>query len=626
MKRALAGLLAVLLVAAAPAAAQEPPAKKSETVSFLTTLVEPGTISARFRDNLMYVSAESGLAIYDVGDPAAPREIGRLPLPNFENEDIDLGGDIALISNDPSEGLGRLHVISIANPAEPELITSFDTGTADGGILTGPIGEPLGVGKGTGHTASCLQQCKWVYLAGTLSGIDIVDLRDPENPKYAGNFPAPEATGGLASHDVQFDQAGHAWISGAGGVAAYDVTNPVLPKLLFRTDETGDTRYDETFGADDGSTLNDFIHHNSMRLKKSNIAASTGDPAGDSDVVAITEEDYNRPTCAGAGSFHTWEITSDKAEGSDARLIRNLDRWDVEVDPSRQSLCSAHYFDARGGLVAQGWYEQGTRFLDVSDPRDIRQVGFWIPNKTLTWGAIYPPTDPTGEIVYALDNTRGIDVLRFDRPEPGATPLPTVIAPPGDAPEPGGGQGGGSGGGGTSPAGGPGSVRPNVALTVSDSLTRVKRRQRARYAVTAKHIVGPAARDLRVEITVPRGLLRRRGTKLVRRLATLEPGRSRTWRFTTRVPRRSKLKTVLVQARLFAADDANPRDDYAVDRTRVTRRRAKRSRPRSRAASDHALAQNMALLPSVRAPTSSGRARQIPTQRSAYGWVCRVRG
>jgi hypothetical protein len=83
---------------------------------------------------------------------------------------------------------------------------------------------------------------------------------------------------------------------------------------------------------------------------------------------------------------------------------------------------------------------------------------------------------------------------------------------------------------------------------------------------------------------------------------------------------------VLVQARLFAADDANPRDDYAVDRTRVTRRRAKRSRRISRAAADHRLAQDMALLPSVRAPAkSSGRARQIPAQRSAYGWVCRVR-
>jgi len=42
-------------------------------------------------------------------------------------------------------------------------------------------------------------------------------------------------------------------------------------------------------------------------------------------------------------------------------------------------VCSAHYFDERDGIVAQGWYQQGTRFLDVSDPTDIRQIGYFIP-------------------------------------------------------------------------------------------------------------------------------------------------------------------------------------------------------------------------------------------------------
>ncbi|HEX8082697.1 MAG TPA: hypothetical protein VF529_00305 [Solirubrobacteraceae bacterium] len=612
MKRAACVCLVAVLLAAVPAGAQEPPAKKSDTVSYITTLPEPGVISARFRDGFMYVSAESGLAIYDVSAPDEPREVGRLPLPNFENEDIDVGNGIALISNDPSEGAGVLHVIDISDPASPERIASFNTGTADNGIITKPLLGPAGFGFGTGHTASCVDDCRWVYLAGTLQGIDIVDLRDPANPKYAGNFPAPEATGGLTTHDVQFDRAGHALISGAGGVAAYDVSDPVAPKLVFHTDETADSRYDETFGADDGSTVNDFIHHNSMRLEKSNIAGATGDPNEDSNVLAITEEDYNRPTCQGAGSFHTWEIGADS-------VARLLDRWDVEIDPTRQTLCSAHYFDVRGGLVAQGWYEQGTRFLDVSDPRDIRQVGFWIPNKTLTWGALYPPTDPTGEIVYSLDNPRGIDVVRFDRPEPGAPPLQTVTAPPGNAPEPGDG-GGPGGGGGTSPTGTAAAIRTNVALSVTDGRSRVRRGRRLSYRVTLKHTAGPQARDLEVLLRFPRGLMRRGRTRVFRRLATLDAGASKTWRVRVRVPRRTKLREVLVQARLNLAEDGNPRDDYAVDRTAVGRRRA-----RDRAARDHLLAKNLALLPTVRAPRSSGRARPIPTRRSAYGWVCRIR-
>ena len=78
-------------------------------------------------------------------------------------------------------------------------------------------------------------------------------------------------------------------------------------------------------------------------------------------------------------------------------------------------LCSAHYFDERDGLVAGGWYEEGTRFLDVTDPAGIRQVGYWAPTKGETWSVLFAPTDPTGQIVYALDFARGIDVLRFDR-------------------------------------------------------------------------------------------------------------------------------------------------------------------------------------------------------------------
>ena len=192
------------------------------------------------------------------------------------------------------------------------------------------------------------------------------------------------------------------------------MTNPLNPVLVARTDETGQSRYAQTFGADDGSTYNDFIHHNSMRIRNSSLAAlpAGADPAADSNVVAVTEEDYNRPTCRGRRLVRDVGDPADRdaaaaeptTRARPCRCCKPLDNWDVEVDPTRQTLCSAHYFDDRGGLIAQGWYEQGVRFLDISNPRDIRQVGFYIPQKNLMWGALYPPTDPTGEIVYALDN------------------------------------------------------------------------------------------------------------------------------------------------------------------------------------------------------------------------------
>jgi hypothetical protein len=75
--------------------------------------------------------------------------------------------------------------------------------------------------------------------------------------------------------------------------------------------------------------------------------------------------------------------------------------------------CSSHWFDAQDGVAAVGWYEQGTRFLDYSDPENIRQVGYYIPANGSTWAAYWSPTDPSGEIVYTADAYRGVDVLRI---------------------------------------------------------------------------------------------------------------------------------------------------------------------------------------------------------------------
>src|SRR3954469_16689412 len=63
-------------------------------------------VGVRFRDQYMYVTGVEGLTIYDISDPALPKPTGALPLPHFENEDVDLGGNTLLITNDPRGGVG----------------------------------------------------------------------------------------------------------------------------------------------------------------------------------------------------------------------------------------------------------------------------------------------------------------------------------------------------------------------------------------------------------------------------------------------------------------------------------------------------------------------------------------
>lgn len=202
---------------------------------------------------------------------------------------------------------------------------------------------------------------------------------------------------------------------------------------MAKTDPSGSSTYIEQFGLGNGQGPNDFILHNSIRPT-------------DSGVVYVTEEDYNRPACQGAGAFETWELPLREVfdsydpvtgEGIGApRLVPTgddltlIDVWVPELledATARAQMCSAHYFDLSGGIVAQGWYEMGVRFLDVSDPTEIRQIGYYAPASAVTWAAYWAPRDLEREVVYVLDASHGIDVIRFDRPATGESP--TLRAP-----------------------------------------------------------------------------------------------------------------------------------------------------------------------------------------------------
>ncbi len=373
----------------------------SENVSLQTSLPNPGVIGARFRDNMMFVTSVSGLTVYDITDPAAPVEIGRLPLPHFENEDVDMGGDILLISNDAAESTGILYVIDISDPTAPAILATHQMG-----------GNP--VEGGPGHTTSCVLDCRFAWVTDT-GGIRVINLTDPAVPVEMGTFESP-AYGEAATHDVQVDGNGFAWVVGFGGAVAYKLPKTYdgngLGTLVAQTDERGLSTYFTELGLGDGAGPNDYILHNSHRPKNSRV-------------MYVTEEDYNRPGCKGAGSFETWNVpmkTKGKKKGTPTGgQVTLIGQWATELNvagaASPAVMCSAHYFDVRGKVIAQGWYEQGTRFLDVSDPANIRQVGFFSTPNAMNWAAYFAPTDPTGSVVYSFDATHGIDVLQLALPD-----------------------------------------------------------------------------------------------------------------------------------------------------------------------------------------------------------------
>jgi hypothetical protein len=103
--------------------------------------------------------------------------------------------------------------------------------------------------------------------------------------------------------------------------------------------------------------------------------------------------------------------------------MRALDTWTPQGQQGSTGCASAHYLDDRGdGIVAYAFYGQGTRFLDVSNPKDIRQVGYFRPDGASTWAPYF-----RGDFVFVADNARGIDILRFT----GGVGSPSVTPPEG---------------------------------------------------------------------------------------------------------------------------------------------------------------------------------------------------
>ncbi|MCA1712409.1 MAG: hypothetical protein LC789_12535 [Actinobacteria bacterium] len=383
----------------------------SSNVDLVATI--PGTYigMAKVGKDRLVATGTDGLSTFDISNPAAPKPLAVLPIAHFENEDVDTDGRLALISEDRlSKSRGAvLYVVDLANMSAPKLASVLN--------LT-DVGADE---RGAGHIANCVapapNSCRTVWLTGG-ARVLVVDLTDPTKPVVKGAFASPASDASVAfgdpkkpnsgaTHDVERDSTGTLWVTGSGGAFAYRLTNnPLKPRLLTGSGKEGVR-----------ANVNDFILHNSKRATKSTLL--------------ITEEDYVDESetppggCRGQGKFQTWNV-----DGADAgRPMKLQDQWKTEVQGTPfvsgnkapvTANCSSHWFEESKGIAAVGWYEQGTRLLDVRNPKKISQIGYWLPPNAVTWGAYWI----TDDLVYTADVGRGIDVLKVNRKAAKATVAP----------------------------------------------------------------------------------------------------------------------------------------------------------------------------------------------------------
>ena len=367
--------------------------------------------------------------VYDVSEPTEPQQLGSMPSAQFENEAMNCGerrvagGEVrrfALVGVDTVQaspddishvnvGGGELVVVDVTDPARPHV-----TGRAAGSTST--------------HTVACVDEldCRYAYSAGDDSSdaFSIFDLRDPDRPVELDSDPATAGTqpftSPTAGHKWNFDAAGFGTHTGFDGASMWDVRDPAAPRLVTTTGAAGR-------GEDPAHPgWNDFILHNSQRPNAKAFRADAAPSLAHGNVLLVTEEDYEQPDCAKAGSFQTWWVkrldgTPDAIVPLDKVELADLGTYPLPVG----AFCSSHWFDFHpSGIVAAGFYGGGTQFLDVRDPREITSYGHSVWGASEVWDSYWAPVyDARGvmtrqktNLAYSVDLVRGLDVYHVDLP------------------------------------------------------------------------------------------------------------------------------------------------------------------------------------------------------------------
>lgn len=322
--------------------------------------------SARVIGRYLYVGGSKTLSIYDVSDPTQPVRLSTtFTGVQFPAEDIDTNGRILLMMDQSIEG--ALQVWDVEDKTAPTRLAKVVLpGTRD-------------------HTFTCVLDCRYGYG----SRGHIVDLKDPANPELVGSWGSIPGNDGFDLTEISPGML----LSASRQILLLDGRkNPVHPKVIAR-----------------GSTPDGRLIHSNRWPRKGKDRFFL--VQGETPLTGTCDED--------SGAFMTW----DASRWRKTRSFTLIDEYRAEngtiVDgspPAGALGCTVMWFSEHpefrnGGLVASAFFEHGTRFLEVSGAGEISEVGYFMPLGGETIAAYWV----TDDIVYAIDQTRGIDILAFNR-------------------------------------------------------------------------------------------------------------------------------------------------------------------------------------------------------------------
>jgi hypothetical protein len=453
------GALAAAGALAAPGASAQGPiapggdSVTSDNVTHVGRFPQMGDgVGGRVLGNIFYATSTTGLFIFDISDPANPKQLGNATMDiEFENEDVPTNGKILGISAStfgincpPGEQAGGcLNLYDVSDPTKPSLITSV-TGVS-------------------AHTMECVLDCTWFYG----SEGQIVDARNPKEAKVIEADWADLAV--EQGYDVR-----------AVSASPHDVTE-VSPGYIVTSSQPSVLM--SVLPKDGGSPDHPVVIASGNNEDARFIHSVEWPRQGKDRFLLVGGESVLGPVGNGGGpctdevaAFMSWDTTKTIdgkggfLKGGSYSMIDEVRPYNgAYVDgghPADVFGCSTHWFKPHpkfrnGGEVAVSMYEHGTRIYNVSPTGKITEVDFALPIGGATSA---PHWAPDGKHFYTVDYQRGMDIWRWD-----GTPTQGPEDPAA------GGDGSGGGGGGTP-------VVPALSLTVGKVTGSAKKGLTAAFA------------------------------------------------------------------------------------------------------------------------------------------------
>ena len=409
------------------------PLVTSPNVRLVDTFPDTQGISGEFArtGDFFYVSSLDSISVFDTSDPLHPRLTGTLANLVFENEAMSygerkradgtlqrfvlVGNDLYNATADDTSGVqrgriggGEMIVVDVTDPADPQIALARRRATT------------------STHTLQCVTaSCQSPTRAGDTGKFSIIDLRDLDHPVEAGTAPSTAARPNTDLHHRRRPLLGlrrrgrrlaHR-LGRRGGVRHLRPAQPGRPQRdrRQRHADAVERLHPPQLAAPERHALP------RRRASRASAAATSCSSPRRTTSTTATRCCATAPARSRPGTCRRWDGNATIAPLD----IINPVKFGDGLSTPAGGFCSAHWFDYhQSGIVAQGYYQQGLRLIDVRNARDLKQFGYVTGGATEVWDAYWvPQRDRRGvaqrtktNIVYTTDLVRGLDVYQVDVP------------------------------------------------------------------------------------------------------------------------------------------------------------------------------------------------------------------